>query len=93
MEIAKPKITVGSNPRVPDLIKYYHQGRMTLQELSDAFNEKVQWAYRGIENDNPDWSAANTWATVHQSVNKQTLSQQDYMFLSQEYELYQERTI
>lgn len=85
MEILKPKITVGTNAKVPDLLNYYSKGRMSLQELSDAFNKKVQWDYRGLDNLDPNWASSNTWATVHASLGKQ-IKTDEYMFLAQEYE-------
>lgn len=89
MQILKPKV-IGSNPKVPDLLKSYYEKTITLDELSDAFNTKVQWEYRGVENSNPNWSATNTWATVHDALGG-FLSQDDYMVIAQNYEDYQEK--
>lgn len=95
MNIAKPKLTITSAVTVPKLLDYYAQNRLSRDEFLDALCTKVQWQYQAEEDpygEDDDWTAPNTWKTLYTAID-QKLTAEDYMFLSQGYEDYQEKNI
>lgn len=83
--LQKPVVAISDDTTVKNLLKYFSDGFLSLEEFSDALNTKVVWDYRGIVNSDPEWVGENTWAVLYESIGKE-LTSSDYMFLAQKFE-------
>lgn len=72
---------------VPELLDLYKAKKISLKFLSDAFNTKVTWAFKGLTDTPGTWSSPNSWGTVWEAIGKK-ISDSDYLFLSQQYDIY-----
>lgn len=70
------------------LLDQYRDKSISLEELSRAFNEDVDWDY---EWDYPEGKTlkGNTWLRVHDAFVNGILSREDYLYVAQAYEEYQ----
>lgn len=70
------------------LLDQYRDKAISLQELSRAFNEDVDWDY---EWDYPEGKTlkGNTWLRVHEALTDGILTGEAYLYVTQAYEDYQ----
>lgn len=72
---------------VPELLDLYKAKKISLKFLSEAFNTKVTWSFKGLPESAGKWSSPNSWGTVWEAIGKK-ISDSDYLFLSQQYDIY-----
>jgi hypothetical protein len=72
---------------VEGLLQEYFAGNITLDELSLAFINDVEWDYRGIDGD--DITEGNIWFHVYDAVQQGKMSGEDYIKVANDYELAQ----
>lgn len=82
----KPPYMFQRTETVANLLELFSEDRITLEQLLDSFLTRVKWEYRGITGD-LDWTGENTWAKVWEAYHvKRTLSAEQYLFLTSQYE-------
>lgn len=75
--------SVGGKLHVQDLVKQYKINDISLDELSQAFIQDVQWDVRGITGNEVE--GGNTWFVIYSAIDDKFTSE-DFIKVAQDYE-------